>query len=396
MAPFCEPGMSARETRPNIGGIHLGPGQVRALQGGAGDGFYHQFLFLYGTALAMGLHIALVMFALVRSLPEALFIVGVTLVYATLALALWQFVLPRFADYPLWRRVICQFTVTVLAFAALSLTMVELRALVVGGASILKPYEGGPKTVTIPVEAIRRGPIVYALIPILPASLLCVVGFNQHFWRLFLLRGRQVALQELAVSAQLAALRAQVNPHFLFNSLNSIAQLITTDPAKAEACVERLGEIYRYLLHRAHADFTPLDDELKVAEAYLEIERARFGESLEIDEQIDPRARSMMLPSLILQPLVENAVKHGISPKLGGGRVTIEARVDNGDLRLAIRDTGVGIADEQRLFERGVGLRNVRDRLLHLYGIEYAPQIRSRPGAGTTVSLRIPVAAGHA
>ena len=87
------------------------------------------------------------------------------------------------------------------------------------------------------------------------------------------------------MSAQLAALRAQVNPHFLFNSLNSIAQLIATDPAKAEACVERLGDIYRYLLHRAHADFVPLAEELSVAESYLEIERARFGDALTVEEK---------------------------------------------------------------------------------------------------------------
>ena len=198
------------------------------------------------------------------------------------------------------------------------------------------------------------------------------------------------------MSAQLAALRAQVNPHFLFNSLNSIAQLIATDPAKAEACVERLGEIYRYLLHRAHADFVPLAEELSVAESYLEIERARFGDALTVEEQIDVRARGLLLPSLILQPLVENAVKHGISPKVGGGRVTIEAHVDDGDLRLAVRDTGVGVRDQQAMFEHGVGLRNVRDRLLRLYGADYAPQVVSRPGDGTTVTLRIPVAQGSA
>jgi sensor histidine kinase YesM len=99
---------------------------------------------------------------------------------------------------------------------------------------------------------------------------------------------------------------------------------------------------------------------------------------------------------LILQPLVENAVKHGISPKIGGGRVTIEARVFEGDLCLAVRDTGVGLRDDRSIFEHGVGLRNVRDRLLRLYGAGYAPQVVSRPGDGTTVTLRIPLAQGSA
>jgi sensor histidine kinase YesM len=115
-----------------------------------------------------------------------------------------------------------------------------------------------------------------------------------------------------------------------------------------------------------------------------------------VEEHIDAQARGLLLPSLILQPLVENAVKHGISPKVGGGRVTIEARVDAGDLRLAVRDTGVGVRDQRALFEHGVGLRNVRDRLLRLYGEDYAPEVVSRPGAGTTVTLRIPVAQGSA
>ena len=99
---------------------------------------------------------------------------------------------------------------------------------------------------------------------------------------------------------------------------------------------------------------------------------------------------------MILQPLVENAVKHGVSRKIGGGRVTIEAHLEQGDLRLAVRDTGVGVREGAAVFEDGVGLRNVRDRLMRLYGDQYMPEVTSRPGQGTTVSLRIPVAHGSA
>jgi signal transduction histidine kinase len=360
------------------------------------DRLYQQFLFIHGTALAIGLHVALLALSVFRSVEEALFIVTASMVYGTLTFALWVWVLPRFSAFPTWRRIFAQLAVAMACFTVLSLVSVELRAMLFGGSSILMPYTGGPRTVTIPAEAIRRAPLIYALIPILPTALLAVVGFNMHFWQIFELKGRQEALRELAVSAQLAALRTQVNPHFLFNSLNSIAQLISTDPVKAEACVERLGEIYRYLLHRAQADFVSLSDELSFAEAYLEIERARFGENLVVEECIDERTRPLLLPSLILQPLVENAVKHGISPKLGGGRVTIEAILENGDLRLAVRDTGVGVKSQGSLFEAGVGLRNVRERLLRLYGSEYAPHVSSQPGEGTTVTLRIPVALGSA
>jgi two-component sensor histidine kinase len=353
-----------------------------------------ELLVIYGTSLCIGLHLALIQLMIFRRVREALFIALVSLAYATVAWVLWQGVLPRFAEYGLWRRTGYQFVVTLLAFLLLSVITIEVHALLLGGSSILHPYQGGPQTITIPTAALRRAPIIYALIPVVPTTLLCVVGFNQHYWRILVLKGRQAALQELAVSAQLAALRAQVNPHFLFNSLNSIAQLITVDPEKAEACVERLGEIYRYLLQRAHADFVPLADELRVAKAYLEIEHARFGDNLIVDERIEAQTRGVLLPSLILQPLVENAVKHGISPKLGGGRVTIEARFDNGNLRLAVSDTGVGVRQQATMFDRGVGLSNVRDRMLHLYGSDYLPEVRTSPDLGTTVTLRFPTSRG--
>ncbi|HSP97570.1 MAG TPA: histidine kinase, partial [Candidatus Dormibacteraeota bacterium] len=337
-------------------------------------------------------------YALWHKLPSAAFVIFGALVYAALMQLLWQRVLPRFSRLTLGRRIAAQTAVSLLAFGALSVGLMELRAILLSESSLLFPYQGPDVTITIAAQTIRRAPLIFSLIPILPVVLICVVGFHQHWWRIVRLQSRQEALRELAVSAQLAALRAQVNPHFLFNSLNSIAQLIVTEPRKAEACVERLAEIYRYLLHRAHTDFVPLAEELSVAESYLEIERARFGDALHVEEHIDARARDLLLPSLILQPLVENAVKHGISPKVGGGRVTIEARIAGGDLRLAVRDTGVGfgLGDQRAMFEHGVGLRNVRERLLRLYGADYAPQVVSQPGAGTTVTLRIPVVQGSA
>jgi signal transduction histidine kinase len=356
----------------------------------------HQLWFVLGTGSAIGLHIAMLQLALFRSWTSSLFTLVASVFFATLAWVLWQGVFRRFAHYPLPRRILLQGVVALASLTVLSILLMEMRALLLGGSSLLQPYVGGDRTIVISADSIRHAPLIFALVPVVPTALIIIIGFNQHWWRIFLMHNRQEELRELAVSAQLAALRAQINPHFLFNSLNSIAQLIITDPVKAEACVERLGEIYRYLLHRAHADFVPLAEELSVAESYLEIERARFGDALTVEEKIDARARGLLLPCLILQPLVENAVKHGISPKVGGGRVTIEAHVLNGDLRLAVRDTGVGVRDERTIFEHGVGLRNVRDRLLRLYGADYAPQVVSRPGGGTTVTLRIPLVQGSA
>ena len=147
------------------------------------------------------------------------------------------------------------------------------------------------------------------------------------------------------------------------------------------------------MLTRSQAEFVSVADELEFAEAYLEIERARFGDDLVVTEEIDERTRVMLMPGLILQPLIENAVKHGVSQKIGGGSVLIRAALENGDLHLTVRDTGGGITARESAFERGIGLRNVRDRLVRLYGPEYAPSITTVEGEGTTVSLRIPATA---
>jgi signal transduction histidine kinase len=350
-----------------------------------------QMLFLYGTGLAIGLHLGLLHLFLFRSVDAFFFILAATLVFSTATLVLWQWVLPRLSGLPPLSRFCWQMAISIATFAALSFLATEVNAIIFGGHSLLRPYTGGDRIITIPAAALRRAPLIYSLIPIIPTALLCVVAFNLHWWRIFLMQGRERELRELAVSAQLAALRAQVNPHFFFNSLNSIAQLISTDPEKAEACVERLAAIFRYLLKRTQAEFVPLAEELAIAEAYLEIERARFGDDLTVDEHIDDRARSLLLPGLILQPLVENAVQHGISKKIGGGTVVIGAALDDGTLRLTVRDTGTGMRAADGVFERGVGLRNVRDRLVKLYGPDYAPTISSVNGEGTTVTLRIPV-----
>jgi signal transduction histidine kinase len=371
-------------------------GDDDAIVGGGSDTRASQRLFVYGTALGIGLHMALLQLVLFHNWQNSLFTIASSLLFGTLTLVLWQTAFRHSARYALPWRLVYQTIVALISLTALSVVLTEVHALLLGGPSILRPYVGDDRTFVIPATSLRQAPLAFALLPVVPTAMIILIGFNQHWWRIFLMQGREKELRALAVSAQLAALRAQVNPHFLFNSLNSIAQLIGTDPVKAEACVERLGEIYRYLLHRAHADFVPLAEELSVAESYLEIERARFGEALTVEEKIEAGARGLLLPSLILQPLVENAVKHGISPKVGGGRVTIEASVANGDLCLAVRDTGVGLRDDRAIYDHGVGLRNVRDRLLRLYGTEYAPHVVSRPGDGTTVTLRIPVAQGSA
>jgi len=349
-------------------------------------------LFVYGTGLAVGLHLALAQLALTRRLDGSLFTMAASFLFCTVILALWIWVLPRVAERSFAQRIVLQMLIALATFSILSFLLTETYVLVLDRrASILKPYVGDDLTLTITSEQLRRWPLIATLIPIVPTALLCVVSFNLYWLRINALQDRERALHELATSAQLAALRAQLNPHFFFNSLNAIVQLISTDPVKAEQCVERLAAIFRYMLGRSEGELVALADELEIAEAYLDIERARFGDNLNVCQEIDERARLVRVPGFVLQPLVENAVRHGISQKIGGGSVLIRAVIDGSDLQITVRDTGVGIQNGATLYERGVGLRNVRERLVKLYGDAYEPSISSTAGVGTTVTVRIPI-----
>jgi two-component system LytT family sensor kinase len=229
--------------------------------------------------------------------------------------------------------------------------------------------------------------------PILPVGAMALVGYHLVYRQVHALQTRARELTELAATAQLVALRAQMNPHFLFNSLNSIAQLIHVDPDKAEACVERLAEIFRYILHRSEQEFVPLAEELQMTRAYLDIERARFDERLRVETRVAPESLRKLIPNLILQPLVENAVKHGLSRKIGIGTVSIDAEVNGTLLTLTVGDDGLGMPERvlDEVYERGVGLRNLRERLERLYGPDHLPVIESIPGRGTVVRLRLPL-----
>ncbi len=348
--------------------------------------------FVLGTGLGMGLLLGGTIYGMTGSVRGGLYWLVSAIVYSALSLALWKWVLPRFGDYAPGWRLAAQAVTAVGTFAVLSLLVVEAHHSVfgLGSGSILHPYSGPDRTFEISADALRSGPWVFALIPILPTTIMCLIGFNQSWWRIAVLEDRQEELRELAIAAQLAALRAQLNPHFLFNSLNSIAELVRSDPERAEECIERLAEILRYVLQRTQIDLVPLSDEVRIAQSYLEIEQARFGDSLTIETKLDDKVRGALLPGLILQPLVENAVQHGVSRKAGGGRITIEAGVEGDDIRIDVRDTGVGIDLSGGVFDRGVGLRNLRERLTRRYGPRYEPVVESEAGQGTSITVRVP------
>jgi sensor histidine kinase YesM len=197
-------------------------------------------------------------------------------------------------------------------------------------------------------------------------------------------------LRTLATEAELKALKAQIDPHFLFNTLNAIASLIHTDPDQAETTVEQLAEMFRYVLNGSERRLVPLEEELAFVDSYLEIERARFGDRLRVTGEIAPRALNVSVPSLILQPLVENAVRHGRGSD-GSIDLVIHVTSRGDEVLIAIADKGPGMPSEYKAAPgQGVGLRNVDERLRKTYGLKHRLEIRANEPQGTVVIVRIP------
>jgi hypothetical protein len=199
--------------------------------------------------------------------------------------------------------------------------------------------------------------------------------------------------------SELKALRAQINPHFLFNALNAIASLIHTDPTRADAAVEQLAEVFRYTLRRSEHDWAPLDQELAFARAYLDVEQARFGRRLAFGINAGDGTGGLLVPSMLLHTLVENAVKHGISQSRGPGRIEIDASAANGTLVLAVTDTGPGLEGKgpERPSGENFGLRSVRDRLRGHFGERASLTLtRDAERAVTLARIEMPVVREHA
>jgi len=207
-------------------------------------------------------------------------------------------------------------------------------------------------------------------------------------------RFRSEELKRLATNAELRALQAQINPHFLFNALNTLYGSISRESNEARRMVLNLAEIFRYFL-QGDRSFIPLNEELRIVQAYLEIERLRMGERLETELLVSEAAKAAMIPILSIQPLVENAVKHGVGPRLSGGRISLRAEISGGQLRVTVEDTGVGFAASQTSEGAGMGLDNVRRRLKLCYGQEGRFDIASS-ARGSAVTFQIPVSSDQA
>jgi two-component system LytT family sensor kinase len=198
--------------------------------------------------------------------------------------------------------------------------------------------------------------------------------------------------QRLLNEARLAALTRQINPHFLFNTLNSISSLIRTDPDNARGVIGKLSNILRRVM-REHENLYPLRDELQFIDDYMAIELVRFGDKLRFIKEIDPDTLNHLIPSMLLQPLVENCIKHGLSSKVDGGMIRVRSRLAGTHLHLLVEDDGVGIPEAKlaTLFEQGIGISNVNERLKVLFGTNYRMWIDSKPGQGTLTEIEIPV-----
>lgn len=210
------------------------------------------------------------------------------------------------------------------------------------------------------------------------------------------LRLRAVRAEAARASAELSALRAQLNPHFLFNTLHSLMALVRTDTDTAEEAIERFALMLRYVLQSQEKSETPsaadvtLDEEWNFVQNYLELERLRLGERLRLTTEIERAALVCRLPAFTLQPIVENAVKHAVAPRAGGGRLYIAAQIDDGNLIIKVCDDGDGKSSANEQNGNGLGLRLVRESLASRFGSAASLKTETKPGEGFKVSITIP------
>ena len=221
-----------------------------------------------------------------------------------------------------------------------------------------------------------------------------VVGIALKVWNALRIEMSLVEQKRLVLEARLDALQRQINPHFLFNTLNSIAALVRNQPELAREMTVKLANILRALL-KDHDTYVPLSQELSFTDDYLDIEVVRFGaDKLRVEKEIDPRTLEILVPSILLQPLIENSIKHGLEPRIHGGTVTVRSRLDGERVLIEVADDGVGIGNRPvsalRRTGAGIGMKNVQERLEVLYGDQAHFSVVSNPGRGTLVSIEIP------
>jgi two-component system LytT family sensor kinase len=221
-----------------------------------------------------------------------------------------------------------------------------------------------------------------------------VVGIALKVWNALRIELKLEEQKRLLLEARLDALQRQINPHFLFNTLNSIASLVRMKPELAREMTVKLANILRALL-KDHDTYVPLSEELSFTDDYLDIEVVRFGaDKLRVEKEIDPATLGVLVPSILLQPLIENSIKHGLEPRINGGTVTLRSRLNGDRVMIEVADDGVGMGNKPSSALRrdgaGIGMTNVRERLEVLYGNQARFSVVSNPGRGTLISIEIP------
>jgi two-component system LytT family sensor kinase len=257
-----------------------------------------------------------------------------------------------------------------------------------GPVSAAAAPAAGPASVWTILVVLLASP--WTIIVVLLATVLCVAT-PIKIWNNARIEHRLQEQEKLLLAAKIEALANQINPHFLFNTLTSITSLIRTQPETARMLITKLSGLLRRLL-RATDHFVTLREELESIDEYLDIEVVRFGPQLRVVKQISPATLDVIVPSMLLQPLIENSIKHGLSRKVGGGRITIRSAMHNGHAIIEVHDDGLGMTEErlEHAFGGGIGLNNVNERLRTIYGASYQLKLTSVPGQGTCARLEIP------
>jgi two-component system, LytTR family, sensor kinase len=284
-----------------------------------------------------------------------------------------------------WRRCLPRLLAAMAVFAALDDALCQMNRLAlerVVGEMWLYPFWGqlwGQRSLSVYLHTIFNYMQITA------------VGWAVHYQREARMRAvRTSRLEASLAEARLAMLRMQLQPHFLFNTLNSIAALMRRDVDAADRMIARLAELLRHSLDTTGRREVTLREELETLARYLEIEQTRFADRLTVQYEVEPETLDALVPGLILQPIVENAVRHGVAQRPSAGLVALAARRDDGQLVIAVSDDGPGLAASHGAATPGIGLANTRARLEQLYGLQHGLDIYDRPDGGTDVVLRLP------
>jgi sensor histidine kinase YesM len=270
-------------------------------------------------------------------------------------------------------------------FSAAHTTMMAISRHFLAPLMGLGPYDYGILTYRYPME-FSNDLIGFTVI----------VGAYSFYQRLRIAQAQQLASAELQtklVQAQLENLRLQLQPHFLFNTLNTISSVMYEDVRAADAMIMQLSDLLRLTLRASRTHEIPLAEELEITRLYLDLMQKRFENKLRVTYSIDPSLHGSLVPQLILQPLLENSLRHGMTSGSSAMELSIAAHRENGSLILQVSDTGSGLGaiDPSGVFGRGLGLSNIRDRLAHLYGDRQQFSISNRPSGGAEVTLRVPL-----